>query len=468
MVPVELDYAGGDVGTGIALSGQPAQTLWYVKRLACCRKDREEDEALTGEPLPPAGEAPRSGGGDGCTGNVPFEGLTLTGVGGYSGSRPFPDQTYATSCVGVRAGYPVANSAMAGLHVLHTREREAINQDFADQVDRDCFTELDAFFDWYFGCHGPVQPFVGVQAGAGLGRRLYRYEDGFTGAFENRDVLSGWNAGITYGIQANAKGAWSAGLRWPLVEYRRLGSKPADSDQDPTGQGQFRHALNQWAPSFSLTYDLGAAESGNRTRYYDDRPGGFDPTAGGLVGCGDLGWNLSTGEGFRNGGVSAGAGVMVPFGGRILAGGGLDLEYRRSRTVLDLPGVGEETYAFRRFGAGLNAELQAYPFDCGGPVDPMLGVHAYAGMGLLRDTSPFMGTSGNDIRYGAGLQAGLYFDVADQWGLLGTFPLVGYGHVASKDEGDAERSGSGSWTWGVNKPVVGVEVLYRLGGGDGF
>jgi hypothetical protein len=47
---------------------------------------------------------------------------------------------------------------------------------------------------------------------------------------------------------------------------------------------------------------------------------------------------------------------------------------------------------------------------------------------------------------------------------LGTFPLGGYGHSASKDEGDTERSGSGSWTWGVNKPVVGVEVLYRLGG----
>ncbi len=479
VVPISMMYAGEAVGAGLALTAETENTLYYVKKLACCKKDRDEEEdprtALDEEPktaedlMDQAGpqnagygysDDPCINGGDGCTGNVPFDGPIVTAFGGYNAENYVNSGTLSYSCVGVRGGMPVFNSAVAGLAYTYDRERDK----FGDVVNSECRSEIDAFFDWFFGCGGPVQPFAGVHAGGILGSRRYRF-DGPFGGTESKDNITGWRVGAYYGIQAQLTEGFSAGLSIPLVQYRSETFKADGSTAFGYKETLFFHSLNLKAPSFSATYDFNAGSAGERTRYYTPRISGFDPTAhDGIVGCGNLGYWHWLGDGqngkSNNGRVRAGAGAMVPVLDNFLVGANVGVGYDRSRSTFDFGGFGmEETNTQRNIMVGVEAMLQAYPIELDGPVQPMFGITAEVGADFSKYN--FMGymesstSTDTDVFYGAGLNAGLYFDVADKWGLLGTFPLIGY-----------QNSSSGVIQYGINKPIGGLQVLYAIGGGE--
>ena len=303
-----------------------------------------------------------------------------------------------------------------------------------------------------------VRPYAAISVPIIAGTEAFDFEGNPSDPV--KDNVFGFAIRADLGIATKVTDNLAIGLEVPLLEYQSIGRKPKGSDSERFNESSFFHSVNKKAPSINITYELG-----DGGYYYDGS--GFDPTANGLLGCGNFAYWHWMSESWKESDTWLGAGLMTPVSDDVLVGGALNVGVARQRFMSGyFPSDDEYTINRNPMIRG-DVMAQYYPCDKGGPVQPMLGVAAHVGndWNTTRqpgETDPF---TSSQLSYGATLSAGAYFPVADCWGLLANAPLVGVNRQTS------DGSGWNTWTAGANKWIMGFQVLYDIGGGkadEGF
>ena len=226
---------------------------WTVVRLACCKRDRDEDTGVAPGDNSAAEVRPSSGGHASGTGEYalnPFAPNAVCGSLGYSTGGPFQDDQLDKShdlMLGAMYKRGIGDQLAVGAGFMYSYES---NKGEIEQRKRNV-VDLQAELSYFPSClcgGGPVRPVANVVVGYGFGAETQIFS-GYS-QFEQKDNISRLSAELQAGLVADIGNDQLIGLNLPIVHWLRETRSNPDFPDSKFTESQITTALNKKAISF--------------------------------------------------------------------------------------------------------------------------------------------------------------------------------------------------------------------------